>query len=554
MTLREFFDAQYVPARLPGLSAVRHSPRYVEMLDHLALALGREPLVSDLSSPGLASLQKAVKAPKCRERVVRHFVSLWRFAFESGYVSEFDQAGIVVKRRAKTVFDEEPPEGSLVWFYRTTLRPEFIENRSASYALSHDQAINKFTQFCRQYVAIEEVSQDTIDAFCQAIEDTGKSPTRHRGCILRILKRAKPKTFDQETVDCKTDDSGPSEPPWLQIRPAELPSRGTLRHLFETQYRPERLLDATAIYVNEIRATLVRLNRHFGRELLLDELTNELAADHFAWLRDQGLKPASINSGHRATIFAIWRFAFERKLIDRGPSVRKLRETREEPDSWTIEEARRIVSAATLVPFKDSIGGIEPGSWWKAILLVCWWTALRRKSLLAIKRDHVNLDTGWLTLKGDSIKNKRGKQFRIGADAVCAIRDIWLPDRELLFPWPDRIEKLHHDFRRILAAAGVRNGHRTGLNQFHKLRRTVATQVAVNSGIEAASSLLGHSSQQVTLRYVDPSKLPGNDATKHLPQLSPEETLTDNQIERTDHGHQIENRSSDENETKSHVE
>src|SRR5690606_9377990 len=61
---------------------------------------------------------------------------------------------------------------------------------------------------------------------------------------------------------------------------------------------------------------------------------------------------------------------------------------------------------------------------------------------------------------------------------------------------------------------------RRTLNQFHKLRRSVATITAVNRGLAAASELLGHSSIEVTRRYVDPSRLPGSDFTEVLPVLT----------------------------------
>jgi HEPN domain-containing protein len=54
----------------------------------------------------------------------------------------------------------------------------------------------------------------------------------------------------------------------------------------------------------------------------------------------------------------------------------------------------------------------------------------------------------------------------------------------------------------------------------HKLRRSVATIIAASRGISAASELLGHSNSEITRRYVDPSKLPGKDATQFLPLLT----------------------------------
>jgi integrase len=57
------------------------------------------------------------------------------------------------------------------------------------------------------------------------------------------------------------------------------------------------------------------------------------------------------------------------------------------------------------------------------------------------------------------------------------------------------------------------------MGQTHKWRRTVATLAASRGGLAAAVALLGHSAPEMTLRYIDPTKLPGNDATELLPAL-----------------------------------
>jgi hypothetical protein len=54
----------------------------------------------------------------------------------------------------------------------------------------------------------------------------------------------------------------------------------------------------------------------------------------------------------------------------------------------------------------------------------------------------------------------------------------------------------------------------------HKMRRTAATLIASKKGVAAASEFLGHSGVEVTKRYIDPSKIPGNDATEILPMVT----------------------------------
>jgi integrase len=122
----------------------------------------------------------------------------------------------------------------------------------------------------------------------------------------------------------------------------------------------------------------------------------------------------------------------------------------------------------------------------------------------------------------DNVKNRHGKRFRLGPDAIQAIRDIWTPARELLFPMSDsNLQRMGEDFNAILRLAGIPKSRRRSMTQLHKWRRTVATMAAVNSGLPAAVALLGHSGPEITRRYIDPTRLPGNDATAFLPGLAP---------------------------------
>jgi integrase len=154
------------------------------------------------------------------------------------------------------------------------------------------------------------------------------------------------------------------------------------------------------------------------------------------------------------------------------------------------------------------------------MFLVAYYTGLRRGSLLAICRDDFDLKTELLYVPGENMKNRHGQMFQLGADAVAAIENIWLPQRLLLFPSQHHAGTLSKHFAQIMDAAGLKPGRRKGLSKFHKIRRSVATEIAARAGCAAASSLLGHSGSYVTQRYLDPTRMPGHDVTKILPSLS----------------------------------
>jgi hypothetical protein len=153
-------------------------------------------------------------------------------------------------------------------------------------------------------------------------------------------------------------------------------------------------------------------------------------------------------------------------------------------------------------------------------LLTGYWSALRCGSLLKLKRRDVDLQSGWLNVRAKITKQKRGKRFRLGDDALAALRQIWHPERELLFPLSFERRAFFRRLARIIRTAGVAPSTRRAMTLMHKLRRTTATLLAAREGIHAACELLDHSSTYVTRLYIDSSKLPGCDKTKSLPVLT----------------------------------
>jgi len=150
--------------------------------------------------------------------------------------------------------------------------------------------------------------------------------------------------------------------------------------------------------------------------------------------------------------------------------------------------------------------------------LIAYDTALRRASLLAIRRDDIDLVNRWLRIDGRTMKTLKGQNFRLSEATVAAIQEMWEPPRELLFGAIHPRMQFKH-FGLLIEAAGVRRHRRKGMAKFHALRRSTATLVAAAAGVGAASSLLGHSDAYVTSRYVDPTAVQ-LDVTKYLPSLA----------------------------------
>ncbi len=294
------------------------------------------------------------------------------------------------------------------------------------------------------------------------------------------------------------------------------PEPGTVRHFAYEVYIPEHCITCTQEHIDQIHYTFSLMHEFFGRDLLIEEQTDALAAKFLRWIKEQGRAHCTINK-HRGLWFSVWKYAAEQYLIDRYPRLRKLKVILDTPDAWSAEEVRRIIDTAGQL--QGLVGDIPAAHFWQALLLTIRWAAVRRGTIVRLRRADMNLVTGVLSVPGRSMKNRRGQKFALGPDAVEAIKRIWLPERDLLFPWPLGRDQLGDHLIRIINAAGVARGERKGFNLFHKLRRSTATEAAIHGGMTAAMELLGHSTVAMTERYVDPSMLPSKDTTRFLAPL-----------------------------------
>lgn len=186
---------------------------------------------------------------------------------------------------------------------------------------------------------------------------------------------------------------------------------------------------------------------------------------------------------------------------------------RESPDAWTLEEMRRIIAAAD--------------DWWRALLLLGYWTLQRKRALFGLPIRNVDLESGMVEFPASAIKNRGGLRCKVGDDAIAAIKKILVHCTKKqvhcstnLFTWAHDQHTLNLQFDALLDAARVPRSRRKKLNKFHKLRRIGATHAVIRGGMSVVCDLLGHSSIYVTKRYIDTTQLPGHDVTRLLPCLT----------------------------------
>jgi hypothetical protein len=375
------------------------------------------------------------------------------------------------------------------------------DGASKSHLERHAAALDYLERFVRQPLDPENLDEQLILNFDAWLWRQGLSDGRRRDLVESVRRFRAAYTPDKSRH--RTNHRH------RRVLPEPVP--GSVRHYYETVYALIHLVGRTARYIDENRAALWRLYEHYGRDVLLAECSQALIAEHVGWLLDLGLKPETINTGHLAVIRAILRHAHERGLIERPPTFRKLPVEENTPDAWSADQVAAFIEACPAASPRK-IAGIPAGDWWECATRIIWYSGVRRRTLLAIRRTppDVDLETGWLRVPGSSMKNHKGKPFRLGDDALESCARIWQPSRELLLPFPYNKTTFYSQFHRIREAAGL-PASTSNAGCLHLLRRSFATKVAAKLGIEGAREALNQAGIVVTRRYIDPTKIAGTD-------------------------------------------
>ena len=252
-----------------------------------------------------------------------------------------------------------------------------------------------------------------------------------------------------------------------------------------------------------------------------EQLSDTLAADFFQWLLARRIRAVTVN-GHRSRLFAPWRFARKRTHGRRATGAEAGRVSLMRPMPGAKPKWRRFSPAPANGLSWSRPGEVgHPGG--EVLARILTSRLLDRFAALdADPAPHGGLRPGVGMAHGTGQHHQERSRQTIPArrDAVAAIRAISAPRRELLLPREAGNTRLARHMRAIIAAAGVPASTRRSSKTFHKIRRTSATITAVKRGLAAASELLGHSSIEMTRRYIDSSKLAGTDATEFLPILT----------------------------------
>lgn len=290
------------------------------------------------------------------------------------------------------------------------------------------------------------------------------------------------------------------------IVPARVPTTdnpSALLNVFRSKYRPTKLRQATEDTAAHYERSILLLYSFAGRELSCSDLTDELIEEFLSDCFSRGVKAGTCNH-YRADLLALWRFAWRKRFTNEQPrDVEKLRVEEPLPDAWTTTELEAIVATAAQQP--GDICDIPAAVYWPALLLCVYDSGLRFNALMTRPASDLDLETGWLNIDAADQKQRKAQAFKLHSDTLNFLRQMQPADRPHLFPWPYKSTKtIISRYRSILEQAGLPSTKR---DLFHKLRRTSATNLAMVTDENTARDHLGHSTVEVTRRYLDRRKM-----------------------------------------------
>lgn len=277
-------------------------------------------------------------------------------------------------------------------------------------------------------------------------------------------------------------------------------------------YCAHNVLDESSIGQYQVFCNLIR---KWGKYRTAEQLFRREAMFEFRDWVSKGRSPSTVRA--KLGIYrALWMFCCDECGHREGPPRGKRINPpipKRKPEAWTPEEFARILAHCNAAP--------ELTRWkadnWRDLLLTLWYTGARINGLLACKVS--DLEGNWLRLPADDDKTLQEHRKELPPD--LAQRLLAAPRmHDWLFDWPMSLLTLREHYKEILKAAGLPYGRRELL---HKVRRSSATAVAAQSGIEAASRHLGHTSIGMTVaNYIDPRQIAGGVSVPAPPVLKGE--------------------------------
>jgi len=244
--------------------------------------------------------------------------------------------------------------------------------------------------------------------------------------------------------------------------------------------------------------SLKSLSRRFKNTLLSDIKPNMVRDYMTDRLRE--VKPATVNR-ERSLLVSILYAAVADGLIESNPIGQKGVKRLEENNS---REERILDLNLTQNDFRRLIECADPKT--RPIIKIALLTGMRFSEIVSLKWSQVDFKYLKLTITVTNSKSKKERTIPLSRELFETLRAI-KRQGEFVFPNGNtgtHIKSIRKSFAAACKVAKIPHGRDEGI-VFHDLRHVAASQLVKMIDVVTASRILGHSSVEMTMRYVHPT-------------------------------------------------
>lgn len=234
-------------------------------------------------------------------------------------------------------------------------------------------------------------------------------------------------------------------------------------------------------------------------------------------LKDRGklpkspISPATVNKDLRHLKRAL-RIAHEWEYLPDVPRLKMVREPKKLPQFVTAEHFELIYRDGCDHATRPQASGqpYSAADWWRALIVTAYFTGMRIKAILSIRRADVDFEAGQLITRHKDNKGKRDARLKLHPVVIEHLRPL-AGNTRLLVPWDRNETLLWDEFKRIQTHVGIHvdcpeeHTHTPScfLYGFHDFRRAFATVNAPHMKAEVLQEMMQHKSYTTTLGYIN---------------------------------------------------
>ena len=250
----------------------------------------------------------------------------------------------------------------------------------------------------------------------------------------------------------------------------------------------------------------------------LDVIADISALDVRQW-RDTVLARAKKETWntYRRHMRALWNHAIRREICNRNPfadtaPAREPMQRKKTVDSTDLEKVIKVLCG------NNQRGhNVRPAWFWAIVIKTFYYTGIRRRQLTELQWKDINLDDATIHLRATSSKTHREWLIPIAPALLAELENLLLLTTDRITRAPQGEEQVfnvtlfHHRFKGSTMTVDQLTGTFERLSKAtkiritpHRLRHTMATELAASKDIRTLQQLLGHTNIHITMQYVHP--------------------------------------------------